>query len=150
MNSQTEMLEHMLRRLLANQCLSRSVVVGQEEWTQALPGSQREEPWVSGERMASRVWQSLTLGTSTSTSNCGKVEDLDVTLDDPASFADKSWWMIGCKCVIYEWSELYLKPLVPWGQWEWLKSDTKRKEHTRAQIQSGRMPQHHDKRLHRR
>ena len=33
---------------------------------------------------------SLTLGTSTLASICGKVEGLDVTLDDPAGFADGS------------------------------------------------------------
>ena len=91
MSRQAEMLEQMLRRLLADQRLSRLVVVEREEWTQALPGSHREEPRVSGERMASRARQSLTLGTSTSTSTCGKVEGLDVTLDNPAGFADGSW-----------------------------------------------------------
>ena len=90
MSSQAEMLEHMLTRLLANQCLSRLMVVGQEEWTQALLGSHREELRVSGERMASRAQHSLTLGTSTSTSTCDKVGGLDVTLDDPAGFADGS------------------------------------------------------------
>ena len=84
------MLEHMLRRLLADQHLSRLVVVEKEEWTQALPGSYWEEPQVSGEKMASRVRQSLTLGTSTSTSIYGKVEGLDVKLNDPAGFADGS------------------------------------------------------------
>ena len=73
-----KMLEHKLRRLLADQRLFRSVVVEQEEWTQALPKNHREEPWVSGERMASWARQSLTLETSTSTSTCDKVEDLDV------------------------------------------------------------------------
>ena len=85
------MLEYMFRRLLADQRLSRSVVVKQEEWTQALPESHQENPWVSGEKMASRAQQSLTLGTSTSISTCGKVKDLDLTLDNPAGFADKSW-----------------------------------------------------------
>ena len=84
------MLEQMLGKLLADQRLSRSVMVKQEEWIQALPGSHQEEPQVNGERMASREWQSLTLGTSTSISTCGKVESLDITLDDPAGFAEES------------------------------------------------------------
>ena len=91
MSSQAEMLEHILKKLLVDQRLSRSVVVEWEEWTQALPESHQEEPQVSGERMASRARQSLTLGTSISTSTCGKVEGLNVTLDNPASFADGSW-----------------------------------------------------------
>ena len=85
------MLEHMLRRLPADQRLCRLVVVKQEEWIQALPESHQEEPRVSGERIASRARQSLTLGTSTSTPTCGKVEGLDVTLDNPAGFADGTW-----------------------------------------------------------
>ena len=91
MSSQAEMLEHMLRRLLADQRLSRSVVVEREEWTQALPESHWEEPRVNGDKMASPARQSLTLGTSTSTSTYDKVEGLDVTLDNPAGFADRSW-----------------------------------------------------------
>ena len=102
MSSQAEMLEQMLKKLLANQRLSRLVVVEQEEWTQALPGSQRKEPRVSGEKMASRARHSLILETSTSTSTYDKVGGLDVTLDNPAGFADRSWWMIRCRCVIYE------------------------------------------------
>ena len=107
------MHEHILRRLLADQRPSRLVVVEQEEWTQALLGSQQEEPRVSGEKMAGRAQQSLTFGTLTSTLTYGKVESLDVTLDDPADFADGSWWMIGCRCVIQKWSELRFGPLVP-------------------------------------
>ena len=79
--------------------------------------------------MASWARHNLTLGTSISTSTCDKVRGLDVTLDNPAGFADGSWWMIGCRCVIHEWSELRLGPLVPWGQWEWLRSNTKRRKH---------------------
>ena len=90
MSTQAEMLEHIFRRLLADQRLSRSIVVEQEEWTQALPRSHWEEPRVSGKRMASRARQSLTLGTSTSTLTCGKIKSLDVTLDGPAGFADGS------------------------------------------------------------
>ena len=85
------MFEHILRRLFANQRLSRSVVVEQEKWTQALPGRQQEEPQVSSDRMASRAQQSRTFGTSTSISTCDKVEGLDVTLDDPAGLVDGSW-----------------------------------------------------------
>ena len=44
----------------------------------------------------------LTLGTSTLASTCGKIEGLDVTLDNPADFADRSQWMIECRCVIHE------------------------------------------------
>ena len=73
MSSQAEMFKHMLRRLLADQRFFRLVVVEQEKWTQALPRTQQEEPRVSGDRMASRARQSLTLGTSTSTSTCDKV-----------------------------------------------------------------------------
>ena len=136
MSSQAKMFEHMLRRLLANQRLSRSVVVEQEEWIQALPRSHQKEPQVNGKMMASRVRQSLTLGTLTSTSIYDKVESLDVPLDDPTGFAVGSWWMIGCKCVIHEWNKLRLGPLVPWGQWEWLRSNTERKEHIQVRISS--------------
>ena len=80
MNRQAEMLEHILRRLLANQCFSRLVVVEREEWTQS---STRKSP----RRARGRQWENgqpgtvgLTLRTSTSALTCGKVEGLDVTL----------------------------------------------------------------------
>ena len=85
------MLEHMLRRLLADQRLSRLVVIEREKWTQVLRGSHQKEPQVSGESIASRARQSLTLGTSISTLTFGKIEGLDMTLDDPAGFADEFW-----------------------------------------------------------
>ena len=91
MSRQAKMLENMLRKLLVDQRLSRSVVMQQEEWTQ---NSTRKPPrWAAGKR-----WEDgqpgtvgLTLRTSISASTCGKVEGLDVTLDDPAGFADGSW-----------------------------------------------------------
>ena len=102
MSSQAEMFKHILRRLLADQRLSRLVVVEREECAQSLLESYQEELQVSGEKMASRARQSLTCGTSTSISTRDKVEGLDVTLDDTAGFTDESWWMIGCRCVINE------------------------------------------------
>ena len=91
MSSKTEMLEQMLKKLLADQHFSRLVVVEQEKWTQALQGSHWEEPRVSDEKMASWAQQNLILGTSISISTCGKEKSLDVTLDDLAGFADGSW-----------------------------------------------------------
>ena len=102
MSSQAEKLEHMLRKLLANQRFSRLVVMEQKKLTQTLPGSQQKELRVSDKKMASQARQNQTFGTSTSTSTYGKVEGLDVTLDDPAGIADRSWWIMGCKCMIYE------------------------------------------------
>ena len=112
------------------------MVVKQEEWTQTLLKSNQKEPQLSSKSMASQTWQSLTLATSISTSTYGKVEDLDVTLDNPAGFADRSWWMIGYKCVIYEWSKLHFELFIPWGKWKWLRSDTERREYPQAQMQS--------------
>ena len=87
----------MLRKLFADQCLSRSVVVEREEWTQAQPRSHRKESRVSDDRMASRARQSLILGTSILTSTCDKVKGLNVTLDNSAGFADDldKWWDVG-------------------------------------------------------
>ena len=130
------MLEHILRKLLADQRLSRLIVVEQEMWTQALLEIHQEESRVNGESIASRARQSLTLGMSTLTSNYSKVKGLDVTLDNLASLENKPWWMIRCSCVIYEWSVLRLEPLVSWGQWKWLKSNTKRREYTQVQMHS--------------
>ena len=91
MSRQAEMLEHMLRRLLTDQCPSRSMVVEQGKWTQS---STRKPP----RKAAGKRWKDgqpgtvgLTLRTSTSALTCGKVEGLDVTLDDLAGFADGSW-----------------------------------------------------------
>ena len=88
MSSQAEMLEHIFKRLLADQRLSRLVLEEQEEWTQTLPESHQEELRISCEKIISQTRQSLTLGTSTSTSTYGKVKSLDVTLDDLTDFAD--------------------------------------------------------------
>ena len=111
MSRRAEMLEHMLKRLLADQRLSRSVMVKREEWTQS---STKKPP----RGAAGKQWEDgqlgmidLTFRTSISASTCGKVEGLDVTLDDPAGFADRFWWMIGCECVIHKWSKLHLGPL---------------------------------------
>ena len=92
----------------------------QKDWTYALPGSHQEELQVSGEKMASRAWQAWLLRRQhqfQAMANA-KVEDLDVTLDNSVGFADGPWWMIGYRCVIYEWSELRLGPLVLGDQWE--------------------------------
>ena len=84
------MLKQMLRRLLADQRLSRLLVVEQKKWTQALPRNHQEKPWINDERKTSRAGQSLPHETSISTSTCDKVEGLDITLDYPAGFADGS------------------------------------------------------------
>ena len=91
MSLQAEMFKHMLRRLLADQRISKLVVVEQEEWIWVLLRSHLKEPRLSGERIASRAQQNLTLRMSILISICGKVEGLDVTLDNPAGFADGFW-----------------------------------------------------------
>ena len=71
-----------------------------------------------------------------------KVEGLGVTLDDPAGFADRSWWMIGCRCVIYKWNKLRFEPLVLGEQW---------KQYQKQKILSSTntiRPNVEDKRLH--
>ena len=102
MSRRVEMLEQMLRKLLANQRLSRLVVVEQEKWTQ---NSTKKPP----REAAGKQWENgqpdtvgLTLKTSISASTCSKVKGLDVTLDDLAGFADGFWWMIVCECMIHE------------------------------------------------
>ena len=47
---------------------------------------------------------SFNLGQSESSSLVAnaKVKGLDMTLDNPAGFADGSWWIIGYETVIYE------------------------------------------------
>ena len=46
--------------------------------------------------------------------------------------------MIRCRCVIHQWSELRLGPLVLWGQWEWLRSNTEKREHIKNHQQTER------------
>ena len=134
MSCWAKMLEQMLRRLLTDQRLSRLVVVKQEEWTQS---SSRK----SLRGAVGKWWKEgkpgtvgLTLRTSISVSTCGKVEGLDVTLDNPADFTDGSWWMIGCECVIYKWSELRLGSLELWRADS--ENNIKSREHFQTQIQS--------------
>ena len=49
------MVEHKLRKLFADQCFSKLVVVEQEEWTQALPETYQEKPQVRSEKTANRA-----------------------------------------------------------------------------------------------
>ena len=110
------------------------MVVEQEEWTQSStkkpPRGAAGKRWKDGQPGT----VGLTFKTSTSASTCGKVKGLDVTLNDPAGFADGSWWMIGCECVIHEWSKLRLWPLELWradGE-----NDTESREHFQTRIRS--------------
>ena len=94
--AQAEILEHKLRKLIADQRLSRLVLVKQEDWTHALLRSHHEKLRVSGKRIASRARLAWLLGRQHQLQLMvnAKVKDLNVTLDNPADSADESWWMI--------------------------------------------------------
>ena len=152
------MLEHkLIERLFANQRFSNLVMVEQERLPWTLQNKATgEEPWLVTKKTAfwtQQIWllehqhhlQSRPVTKQWASWQCQGKRSRDY-LGGLAGYADRSWWMIRYRCVIYWRDKLRFESLRLWRADS--ENDTKSRKHFGVQIQLGGMPQYYNKRFY--